>query len=142
MSQPKYQKRHYEEAAKKVQPSPAEPEECVECGATDPMGLFQVAEVSNDPDTDYRWAWICDECGHAHLCAEVAPSLFVEEPMVDRSEVVQGALKSAIFAVIREQSAESDSDYPEPSWNQEDAFDYQDAFLEDAEDDPDPEDLP
>lgn len=39
-----------------------EPEHCVECGSDEKMALMDV-----EVDGEKREAWICDECGHAHI---------------------------------------------------------------------------
>lgn len=43
--------------------SPTEPDTCAKCGSFVPMTYAQVP-VNDDDD---REAWICDECGEAHV---------------------------------------------------------------------------
>jgi len=40
-----------------------EPEQCLECESDNPM-TFQAVSMDNK---DGHSAWVCDDCGHAHL---------------------------------------------------------------------------
>jgi hypothetical protein len=40
-----------------------EPDECVNCKSQEPMYYTKV-HVSGE---GYKWAFICDDCGHAHF---------------------------------------------------------------------------
>jgi len=54
-------------ATKNLKPTFKEPEQCLECDSDAPMTFRYVSK--NDGPMEMG-AWLCDDCGHAHLSPE------------------------------------------------------------------------
>lgn len=68
---------------------PEEPDECAECGNQHAMNLMDV-----DVNGRSERAWVCDDCGHAHLASEAAEASVLAGMLgVPRARVQAGVIK-------------------------------------------------